>query len=74
MAINISLDLQQLLEGGSPKVLSEQLCQLEADGLIVRCIYSEVLPLVEYSLTDEGAGLNLCSECCVNGVVVTTSG
>ncbi|PHI40927.1 transcriptional regulator [Actinobacillus succinogenes] len=50
-------DLLQLLEGISQKVLTEQLRQLEGDGLIARRVYSEVPPRVEYRLTDEGAGL-----------------
>jgi len=36
----------------SPKVLSDTLKNLEADGLIHRRIYAEIPPKVEYSLTD----------------------
>ncbi len=36
----------------SPKVLSDTLKNLEADGLVSRKIYAEVPPKVEYSLTD----------------------
>jgi len=36
----------------SPKVLSDTLKNLEADGLISRRIYAEIPPKVEYSLTD----------------------
>lgn len=50
-------DLLQLLEGISQKVLTEQLRQLETDGLITRHVHAEVPPRVEYRLTDEGAGL-----------------
>lgn len=61
-------DLLQILEGISQKVLTEQLRQLEADGLIERQVYSEVPPRVEYRLTEEGAGLEpalrmLCHWC-----------
>ena len=42
------------LDGISPKVLTEQLRQLEADGLVSRATFAEVPPRVEYTLTDEG--------------------
>ena len=41
----------------SPKVLSETLKNLEADGLISRKLYPEVPPKVEYSLTELGRSL-----------------
>ncbi len=41
----------------SPKVLSETLKNLESDGLIIREIYAEIPPKVEYSLTDVGKSL-----------------
>ena len=41
----------------SPKVLTETLKSLEADGLISRKIYAEVPPKVEYSLTELGKSL-----------------
>lgn len=41
----------------SPKVLTDTLKSLEADGLISRKMYSEIPPKVEYSLTELGKSL-----------------
>ncbi len=41
----------------SPKVLSDTLKNLERDHLIVRNMYGEIPPRVEYSLTDLGHSL-----------------
>ena len=47
-------DLLERLGGISPKGLTEQLRQLEADGLVAREVFAEVLTRVEYRLSEEG--------------------
>ena len=47
-------DLKRDLDPISHKMLSRQLRELEADGLIHRELYPVVPPKVEYSLTDIG--------------------
>lgn len=42
----------------SRKVLTEQLKELEADGLVKREEFKEIPPRVEYSLTDLGRSLS----------------
>ena len=41
----------------SAKVLSSELKELEADGLIIRTMYHEIPPRVEYTLSETGAEL-----------------
>lgn len=47
-------ELQKSLDGISQKVLTENLRSMEADGIIVRTVYAEVPPRVEYSLSELG--------------------
>ena len=46
--------LKKSLEGISQKSLTDSLRSLEEDGLIIRTVYPEVPPRVEYSLSELG--------------------
>jgi DNA-binding HxlR family transcriptional regulator len=50
-------DLARLIEGISPKMLSQTLRTLERDGLVTRTVFPEVPPRVEYALTPLGHDL-----------------
>lgn len=50
-------ELLKSLNGVSTKVLTENLRNMEEDGLINRTVYAEIPPKVEYSLTDLGKSL-----------------
>lgn len=50
-------DLQRALPGVSQKVLTAQLRELEADGLVVRTVHPQVPPRVDYALTPLGRDL-----------------
>lgn len=50
-------ELSKGINGISQKMLTQQLRQLETDGIIFRKIYPEVPPKVEYSLTALGKSL-----------------
>lgn len=45
-------ELKKDLEGISQKVLTDSLRSMEEDGIIVRTVYPEVPPRVEYSLSE----------------------
>jgi DNA-binding HxlR family transcriptional regulator len=50
-------ELRESLAGISPKTLTDRLRSLEARGLVVRTMYPEIPPRVEYSLTPAGRSL-----------------
>ena len=50
-------ELKKHLDTVSHKVLSSQLKELEADGIIIRTEYPQVPPKVEYRLTERGKSL-----------------
>ncbi|MHC1721671.1 MAG: winged helix-turn-helix transcriptional regulator [Aminipila sp.] len=50
-------ELKKLLPQITQKMLTQQLRELEADNLVIRKVYPQVPPKVEYSLTDLGQTL-----------------
>jgi len=51
-------ELRRQLPGISEKMLTQQLRQMETDGLISRHAHDQVPPRVEYSITPLGLSLN----------------
>jgi DNA-binding HxlR family transcriptional regulator len=50
-------ELQRLIPQATPKMLTQQLRELESDNLLSRKVYPVVPPKVEYSLTPFGESL-----------------
>jgi len=50
-------ELQKIVSKATPKMLTQQLRELEADKIISREVFPVVPPKVEYSLTDFGQSL-----------------
>ncbi|WP_289175322.1 helix-turn-helix domain-containing protein [uncultured Parasutterella sp.] len=66
-------ELRKQVPKATPKMLTQQLRELEQDGLVLRQVYAIVPPKVEYSLTTKGKSLEpvlqaLCSwgKTCLN--------
>ena len=50
-------ELKKNLEGISQKVLTDSLRSMESDGIIIRTVYPEVPPRVEYALSELGESM-----------------
>lgn len=50
-------ELKKSLEGVSQKVLTDSLRSMEEDGIIIRTVFPEVPPHVEYSLSELGESM-----------------
>jgi DNA-binding HxlR family transcriptional regulator len=55
-------ELQKDLPGITQKVLTQQLRELELDGIVHRQVYAQIPPKVEYSLTPLGETLSSCTQ------------
>ena len=50
-------ELRKNLDGISQKVLTDSLRSMETDGLVIRTVYAEVPPRVEYALSPLGQSM-----------------
>src|ERR1700741_5570649 len=50
-------ELRKAIPGITQHMLTAQLRELEADGLVSRTVYAEVPPRVEYEITEKARGL-----------------
>lgn len=50
-------EMQRYLKNVADKTLSQNLKELENDGLIIRTVYPQIPPKVEYTLTEKGHSL-----------------
>lgn len=50
-------EIRRRLPNVTPRMLTNQLRELEADGFIARTVYAEVPPKVEYSMSERGRSL-----------------
>lgn len=61
-------EMKRYLGKISDKTLSQNLKELESDGLVSRVVYPNIPPKVEYSLTERGASLmGVLDQLCVWG-------
>ncbi|WP_072053107.1 winged helix-turn-helix transcriptional regulator [Hymenobacter terrenus] len=50
-------EMKRAVDGITEKMLTQQLRELEEDGIVVRTVYPQVPPRVDYALTSLGARL-----------------
>lgn len=51
-------ELEKSIDGITQKMLSQSLRQLEQDGLVLRKVYPQIPPKVEYSITPRAVSLS----------------
>ena len=67
-------ELERRVDGVNQKMLIQQLKELEKDGIIVRTVYPEVPPRVEYSLSKLGVALGPAMEALIDWALLRRSG
>ena len=50
-------ELRRHVQNCTPRMMTNQLRELEEDGLVIRTVYAQVPPKVEYSLSERGRSL-----------------
>lgn len=50
-------EIRRRVPGVTPRMLTNQLRELEVDGLVIRTVYAQVPPKVEYTVSDLGRSL-----------------
>lgn len=61
-------EMQRYLKKISDKTLSQNLKELEADGLVLRTVYPQIPPKVEYRLSEKGKSLmQVLDQLCIWG-------
>ncbi len=63
-------ELTETIPGLSPRMLSERLKELEAEGIVVRTVIPETPVRVEYRLTEKGRALTTVVEAVADWVAV----
>lgn len=58
-------ELGRRVEGVNQKMLTQQLKDLEKDGIVTRHVYPQVPPRVEYQLSELGLALGPAIECLI---------
>ena len=59
-------ELERRVEGVNQKMLIQQLKELERDGIVIRKVYPQVPPKVEYALSQMGLALGPSIECLID--------
>lgn len=58
-------ELRRLIPTITQKMLTKQLRELESDGVVIRMVYNQIPPKVEYELSEYGWGLkNILDQFC----------
>jgi DNA-binding HxlR family transcriptional regulator len=67
-------ELERRVEGVNQKMLSQQLKELEKDGIVTRTIYPQVPPKVEYALSEVGLALGPSIEALIDWAFLRREG